>query len=232
MNKLPEHWTLFEDAELLAQKTVAIILELAHQAIEQRGEFHLVTAGGTTPNRCYQLLAETDHQAAAWSKWFIYIGDERVLPADDAERNSQALHQAWLSKVSIPTENIFVMETELGMETAAQKYRQLLAKVAEFDLVLLGMGEDGHTASLFPGHPSLLSLDSVVCEINSPKPPAERVSLSKPRLEQTRAMIKLITGQSKYPAIQAWLQGETLPIQQVEANNTQVFIDHQAWLGR
>lgn len=229
MTELPKKWTLFENSEDLAVATVNRIIALADKAIKERGAFHLVTAGGTTPQRCYELLAQGNDQA--WSHWFIYIGDERVLPADNAERNSQSLNQAWLSKVPIPKQQIFFMPTELGMQQAAQAYKSVVDNVPLFDLVLLGMGEDGHTASLFPGHDSLEQSDSLICEARSPKPPTQRVSLSKARLQQTRNLIKLISGRGKYPAVQAWLRGDKLPISEVEAADTEVFIDHQAWLG-
>jgi 6-phosphogluconolactonase len=229
VTNLPNHWTLFDDAEQLAQATVESIIQAAQKSIAARDSFHLVTAGGTTPNRCYELLAQRNDQA--WSKWFIYLGDERVLPEKDPERNSQSLYQAWLSKVNIPKEQIFFIPTEQGMEQAAEAYKSIVDHVDLFDLVLLGMGEDGHTASLFPGHSSLFSQQSVVCESDSPKPPLQRVSLSRVRLQKTRKLIKLISGKNKHLAVQAWLSGISLPIKQVKAPDTQVFIDHQAWLG-
>lgn len=226
---LPNNWQVFENPEVLAEATVARILQLAEQAIRDRGEFHLVTAGGTTPNRCYQMLAELKDSAEIdWQNWFIYLGDERVLPADDKERNSLSLNQIWLEQVAIPAENIFFMPTELGLQPAVAAYEKIVKEVAKFDLVLLGMGEDGHTASLFPGHDTINSKDLVLAETNSPKPPAERVSLGKVCLENTREMIKLITGTSKQEAIADWLAGKQLPINQVAAANCKVFISAEA----
>lgn len=227
MNDLPEGWRVFDEAESLAQQAVKLILDLAEEAITQRGEFHLVTAGGTTPKRCYELLRE-HHQA--WSKWFIYMGDERVLPLDDPERNSRALNQAWLSFVPIPPQNIKAIPTELGTEQAVQSYNKTLESVEQFDLVLLGMGEDGHTASLFPGQDNLEATADVIGIHQSPKPPSERVSLSYQRLANTRWMLKLITGSSKHRALKAWLKHQTLPINQLTANQqTWVYIDKAAY---
>lgn len=229
MIKCPQNWQVFENPEQLAQQAVAQIVECAEQAIAERGAFHLVTAGGTTPNRCYELLAQRDDQA--WSNWFIYMGDERVLAADDPERNSQALLQAWLHLNQIPADQIFFMPTELGLNAAVEAYQSQLATAPIFDLVLLGMGEDGHTASLFPGHDNQTKTDSVIAITNSPKPPAERVSLSYPRLNQSRMMLKLISGAGKHAAVQAWLQDQDLPIARLSGEQNRVYLDQSAWSG-
>lgn len=226
---LPQGWQVFDNAEILAQEAVSLILQQAKQAIEQRGEFHLVTAGGTTPNRCYEILAEQTDQA--WHKWFIYMGDERVLPLDDPERNSTSLKQAWLSKVNIPQDQIFLMPTEIGLEQARLAYQQVVDKVENFDCVLLGMGEDGHTASLFPGHNNQDASDSVISVTDSPKPPAERVSLSYKKLNKSKILIKIISGKGKYFAVQQWLKGSELPISLVTGEVTYSYLDKLAFYG-
>lgn len=230
MNELPQGWCVFDEAESLAHQAVELILNTAEQAIAERGAFHLVTAGGTTPNRCYELLREQKHQA--WSKWFIYMGDERVLALDDPQRNSVSLYQAWLSSVPIPAENIQLIPTELGLERAVVLYNQTLAAVGTFDLVMLGMGEDGHTASLFPAQQNQLDSADVIGIRSAPKPPSERVSLSYQRLANTRVMLKLISGVSKHEALQAWLNKQSLPINQLMAQQqTYVYIDQAAYSG-
>lgn len=229
LHRLPPDWSLFMHAERLAEKAVEQIVVCAKEAIAQRGQFHLVTAGGTTPNRCYELLRDTEQD---WSRWFIYMGDERVLPLTDKDRNSVALHQAWLSFGKIPAEQIFYMPTELGLQPAVAAYSEVVQKIALFDLVLLGMGEDGHSASLFPGHDSVNLMQDVIAETQSPKPPAQRVSLSYTRLNRSRNMLKLISGKSKYEVLQAWLNGAILPINQLYAEqHTWVYLDESAWFG-
>jgi len=141
-HSLPTDWSVFMHSEALAVAAVEQIITCAQDAISQRGEFHLVTAGGTTPTRCYELLRDTEQD---WARWFIYMGDERVLPLLDKERNSVALHQAWLSFGKIPSEQIFYMPTELGLQPALAAYSNVVQKIELFDLVLLGMGEDGHS---------------------------------------------------------------------------------------
>lgn len=228
-NTLPTDWSLFIQTERLAVAAVEQIVACAHEAIKQFGEFHVVTAGGTTPTRCYELLRNTEQD---WSRWFIYMGDERVLPLTDKDRNSVALHQAWLSFGKIPAEQIFYMPTELGLQPAVAAYSKVVQKIALFDLVLLGMGEDGHSASLFPGHDSMNLTQDVIAETQSPKPPAQRVSLSYARLNHSRNMLKLISGKGKYEALQAWLNGAILPINQLHAQqHTWVYLDESAWSG-
>lgn len=226
----PDNWLVFEDTQSVAIEVAKQMIDVANGAISEKGRFDLVTAGGTTPNMIYRMLTEfekTQTQITDWSKWYIYVGDERVLPAGDAERNSQMLEQHWLAESQIPVENRIYMPTELGLEVAADFYRTAIASVS-FDLVLLGMGEDGHTASLFPDHSSV-SLGGVVCEKQSPKPPAERLSLSYERLNSAQWVFKIITGRSKTPALQAWLEGVDLPITRVQGVKvTSVFMDQSA----
>lgn len=228
--KFPPNWQVFATADAIAQSVCEQIITIANHAISEKGRFDIVTAGGTTPNAIYALLAKLEQQqpkATQWKKWFIYLGDERVLPAGDNDRNSQVLEIHWLENSQIPESNRFYMPTELGLQASAEHYRKVIA-ATEFDLVLLGMGEDGHTASLFPGHSSV-SLGGVVCETQSPKPPLERLSLSYETLSSANTVIKIITGRSKTEALKAWLAGEELPITMVRSvGQTHVYVDQEA----
>lgn len=235
MNKLPNNWRCFSTANELAEYTLQSILKIAQEAIQQKEAFHFVTAGGTTPLQVYKLLAayekEETHSPQSitdWSKWHIYVGDERCLPEDDPERNSLALQRNWLHFSQIPVENRHFMPAELGAKQAATLYESVVKNI-RFDVVLLGMGEDGHTASLFPGHSHQHEADQLVqTEFNSPKPPSERVTLSACCLGNSRHLFKLITGQNKQAAVQQWLTGEALPISQVCGEDTQVFISAES----
>lgn len=225
IHSLPKDWVVFDSAEEVAETLVNKLLRLAQEAIDEKGVFTLVTAGGTTPQKCYEQLAQQD---ADWLKWHIYMGDERCLPADDKDRNSVALTQAWLYFGKIPAENIHLIPAELGATLAAHSYQQLVDDIDLFDVVLLGMGEDGHTASLFPGH-HYPSNQSVVTETRSPKPPSHRVSLSYERLGKAKVVFKIITGQNKREAVKTWLnQSVDLPIRHVEGQQTWVYIDSNA----
>lgn len=227
VNRLPENWSLFDSAEEVAQFASRKIMELADQTISERGAFHLVTAGGTTPLSIYRILAELDRSQATtmnWEKWHIYLGDERCLPANDPERNSVSLHECWLGKSRIPKSQIHMIPAELGAKEAALIYEKVVTGIL-FDCVLLGMGEDGHTASLFPGHCHEYEQEHLVqTEFHSPKLPAERVTLSSKCLSQSRHLFKLVTGDSKQDAVAKWLSGAALPIAEIQATHTEVFI--------
>ena len=208
-------WQHLENTDILAQKAAEIILQQAEDAIEKRGAFKLVLAGGSTPENAYRLLvnATTD-----WSKWHIYYGDERCLPATDKDRNSQMAADAWLQHVAISEDQIHPMQTELGAVQATLNYQSLIKKTLPFDLVLLGMGEDGHTASLFPQQSH--NLDELVHEVyNAPKPPAERVSLSAKALSDSEKVVFLISANNKQEALEAWKQGDDLPIATITPKN-------------
>ena len=206
-------WLCPGDAKAVAAHAAAFILQAATDAIDEHGAFRLVLAGGTTPQQVYQLLAQA---SADWSHWHIYYGDERCLPADDAERNSHMAHIAWLSHVGIPLQNIYPMPAELGAEAAAAQYSEIINAARPFDLVLLGMGEDGHTASLFPGQQHLQN-EPVHAVHNAPKPPPDRVSLSRDSLSDSREVLILITGAGKRTALAQWQAGEQLPIATISA---------------
>jgi 6-phosphogluconolactonase len=219
------HWHTLKTAEQVAIAACQCILDAANTTIAERGKFKIVLAGGTTPEKVYLLLAQSQ---ADWSKWHIYYGDERCLPKDHADRNSVMAEQAFLSKVAIPKAQIFTIPAELGAEQAAAQYQQMVKDALPFDLVLLGMGEDGHTASLFPGH--LHDAEELVHAVyDSPKPPPERVSLSAKALGNARQVIFLITGSNKREAVKLWRSGHDLPIASILSDSINVYIDRDAY---
>lgn len=203
-----ERWQVLADADSVARVTVDHILDLARKAIANRGRFRLSLAGGRTPEVIYQLLAEAD---ADWSCWEVFHGDERCLPVDHPDRNSDMVRRHWLSKVGIPEEQIFDIPAEQGAEQAAAEYAQRIADHLPLDFSLLGLGEDGHTASLFPGH--LHNKDELVHAVhNAPKPPEDRVSLSMRTLCQSREVLIIATGEGKAEVVKRWRDGEALPV--------------------
>jgi len=218
-------WHHFHDAAAVADETVRRVLIAADKAIAARGVFRVVLAGGSTPAQAYRQLADCKSD---WSRWHIYLGDERCLPPDDDERNSRMVERAWLADSAVPRENIHWIAAERGAQQGADDYQAVIAPVLPFDLVLLGMGEDGHTASLFPGHrhdPARL----VVPVSDAPKPPPDRISLNVSALKQTREMLLLITGPGKSAAVHRWRQGEALPVASLECEaGIDVLIDQDA----
>ena len=182
------------------------ILDAAARAIAARGRFLIVLCGGGTPRGVYRLLRAAD---ADWARWHVYYGDERCVPPDSPERSSRVADQLWLDHVAIPRAQIHAIPAERGPEAGAAAYAAELAEVGDFDLVLLGLGEDGHTASLFPGHP--LDGAAVLPVTDAPKPPPARVSLSADRLGRARAVVFLVDGVGKLDAVARWQRGEALP---------------------
>ena len=203
-------WLEVANADQLHQTACGRVIDAARTAIEQRGQFVIVLAGGTTPRGAYRLLRE---QKADWGRWHVYFGDERCLPADDPERNSKMARDEWLDHVPIPTNQVHVIPAELGAPAAAARYAEVLRGVAEFDLVLLGIGDDGHTASLFPEHDWGAEADApdVLAIVDAPKPPPQRVSLSAVRLSRARQVLFLVAGAGKREPLSRWRAGEQLP---------------------
>jgi 6-phosphogluconolactonase len=222
---IPANWTLLEDSEAVALEARDRILTAASAAIHDRGRFRMVVAGGRTPEQTYNLLAEAQSE---WGQWELYFGDERCLSADHPERNSALLERTLIHRVPISPHRIHPIAAELGAEQAAASYQEVIADALPFDLVLLGMGQDGHTASLFPGHPT--PYGQLVCAVhNAPKPPPERVSLTPTALADSRNILFLITGATKCNAVTDWLEGVPLPASQIagEAKH-EVLIDRAA----
>jgi len=218
-------WHHLPDAAAIAAETVRRVLLAADAAIARHGVFRVVLAGGSTPERAYRQLADSD---ADWARWELYLGDERCLPADDAERNSRMIEQAWLTRSPIGPRQVHWIPAERGATQGARDYEAVIETVLPFDMVLLGMGEDGHTASLFPGHrhdPARL----VVPVEDAPKPPPERISLNFGALGQTREMLLLVSGASKRDAVHRWRNGEPLPVADLACDaGIDVLIDHAA----
>ena len=222
-------WQVFPDTAALAGQAAALILDAARAAIAARGVFHVVLAGGNTSKDAYERLREC---GANWVKWQIYFGDERCLPRGDPGRNDTMVRRAWLDHVRIPPVNVHSIPAELGAEEGAQRYAGILRRVPEFDLVLLGLGEDGHTASLFPGQQYGLEKDDmvVVAVRMAPKPPPERVSLSAMRLSRARRALFLVGGESKREAMKLWRAEADIPARHITpTQGVDVYVDRAAW---
>lgn len=207
-------WIGAADATALRRSAYQRIVGAAARAVERRGRFLIVLAGGNTPRGIYRMLraASTD-----WSCWQVYFGDERCLPPDNAGRNSRMAAGIWLEHVPIAQDQMHVIPAELCAEAAAQSYADTLRGVGDFDLVLLGLGEDGHTASLFPGHDWGVAPDApnVLAVFNAPKPPPQRVSLSAARLSRAREVLFLVEGVSKRDAVARWRMGASIPARSI-----------------
>jgi 6-phosphogluconolactonase len=203
-------WHPYRTTDELSQAAAQRILHSARQAIARNQRFSIVLAGGNSPRQVYGLLRISD---ADWRYWHVYFGDERCLSAQDAERNSRMAAEAWLDHVAIPRDQIHPIPAELGPKQATAAYIKTLETVGEFDMVLLGLGEDGHTASLFPGQMWGIEQNAppVMAVFGSPKPPPQRVSLSAARLGQAKEVIFLVSGMGKKQAVSEWGSGKAIP---------------------
>jgi 6-phosphogluconolactonase len=213
---------LYPDRDRLWADVVERIQHLANECIRLRDTFRIVLAGGNTPRDIYRDLKNIDTD---WRAWTIFFGDERCLPTGDAGRNDTMAMEAWLARVSVPRDQIHSIPAELGAEAGARAYGRLLANIDRFDLVLLGMGEDGHTASLFPGRAHDAG-DCVVAVHDAPKAPPDRISLGSACLARGEQVWFLVSGEAKREALQRWLAGANLPVNLVRpAHGVDIFSD-------
>src|SRR4051812_27197455 len=192
-------WHMHRAGEALERAAAQFILDSAMRAIIARGVFHVVLAGGNTPRAVYARLREC---IADWPAWRVYFGDERCLPPHDPERNSRMALDVLFSRVPVERAHFHPIPAERGARVAALEYAAVIEPVQTFDLVMLGLGEDGHTASLFPGANAGLAADApdVLPVENAPKPPRERVSMSAARLSRAHNVMFLVSGVSKRDA--------------------------------
>jgi 6-phosphogluconolactonase len=199
------------DADAVAAAAAEHLAEAARRASAERGRFRVALSGGNTPRLLYQRLATPELGAAIdWRRWEIFFSDERSVGLDDPHSNYRMAHEAWFSRVALPAANVHRIKGELHSAEAAALYEAELG-AQPLDLVLLGMGEDGHTASLFPGTPALAEHERRVIPAKSPVPPHDRVSLTLRALNEARAVLFLVTGASKAERLVQVLAERTKP---------------------
>jgi 6-phosphogluconolactonase len=189
---------VFSDADALA----AAVADLVAEEIRAARRLRLALAGGTTPLRAYERLARMD---LPWGRVSVFFGDERCVPPDHPDSNYKAAREALLARVTPLA--VYRMPGELGPDVAAELYEPLVL-AHPLDLVLLGIGPDGHTASLFPGHPALHAGGHVVGVRDAPKPPAERISLTLHALREARRVVIIVAGADKREAFTRAQRGE------------------------
>jgi 6-phosphogluconolactonase len=207
----------FADPEAAAVHAATELARLLQEAVERRGVAHLSLAGGSTPRYTYALLAGLLED---WSAVELWYGDERCVGPEDPESNHLLVASSLLAALPDPPEGPCEhrIPGELGPEAAARAYETLLraqvtpaeeGRLPALDVALLGLGEDGHTASLFPGFPEVLDASGALClpVRDAPKPPPERVTLSLPVLRAARCCLLLVTGAGKASALAAVLAG-------------------------
>jgi 6-phosphogluconolactonase len=221
---------VFPDAEAVARHAADAIAWRIGDARKAGREVHIALAGGTTPRRAYELLADIE---GSWKHVHLWLGDERCVPDGDPESNAQMVRESLYANARAEPPSLHVLESPLIPEDAAWLYgRSISERVPDgvFDIALLGMGPDGHTASLFPGHPALQCVAAPCVAVrDAPKPPPERVTLTLPLLRAARFTLLLVTGASKRSMLARVRAGdETLPTALVGKGLDEIACDEAA----
>lgn len=234
-------FVVFGDVEEMSQAAAGLFVELAHKALGERGRFTVALSGGSTPKRLFELLASEPHwRAIPWDRTFIFWGDDRAVAPDHEWSNYKLAQDALLAHIPIPEGNILRIKGELGAAEAAEDMRRNLVNmfgdqdIPCFDLVLQGMGDDGHTASLFPGTEALNATDWVVPVFNPPaNPKVDRVTLSFSTLNNARVALFLVAGEGKQHIIRDIVNNPTAPDRypaaRLEARETIWYVDEAAF---
>lgn len=212
--------SVFPDSQSLAAAAAEHIIRIGNEALDERGRFSLSLSGGSTPVALYDLLAQPGYRdRMPWNKTHLFWGDERHVPPGDPESNYRMVKETLLDQVEIPEENIFRVPAEMEVRLAAFAYEETLrayfndAKWPRFDLVLLGMGEDGHTASLFPNSPGLNEEHRWFIANQPAGTNSWRLTLSKGAINAARNILVLVEGQNKAGMLEQVLTGPYDPYQ-------------------
>ena len=226
------------DREAVAREAADRWVHIARAAVEARGEFTIALSGGSTPRPLYVLMAsEPWVNQAPWAETHVFWGDERRVPPSDPDSNYKMAYDTLLQHVPIPQEQIYRMDGEKLSRVAARDYEYTLQRhfnlkrreQPRFDLILLGMGSDGHVASIFPGTRAVSDLSAMVLAYEVPKLRAERITLTLPVINHARNILILVAGEDKAEALYEGLHGayrpSTYPVQAVQpADGTLTFL--------
>src|SRR5256714_2666067 len=214
----PSSVTVLDDPEQAAREAEGLCVRLSIEAVSERGSFSVALSGGTTPRRVYELLASDDYRTQVpWASVHIFFGDERTVAPDHADSNYRMANEALLSHVSIPAKNVHRID---GVGDAAANASQYESELREFfgdaawprlDLVMLGMGDDGHTASLFPGTTAIEEGRAWVVANWVEKFQTWRITLTAPAINAAHRVLFLVTGATKAERLREVLKGERDP---------------------
>ena len=227
----------FTDNSELSHTAADLVTSAAQNAIATHDHFYLAISGGGTPKPLFKLLAQSPYsEKISWKKTFVFWADERCVPPEDKGSNYRLAKETFLDEVPIPAENIIRVKGELEPQAAADDYTQQLAQFGTeyrpwpiLDLAVLGMGSDGHTASLFPGSPLQHTHPAVAVTADYDGRPANRVTLTAEVFNTAAQIIFLVTGANKADTLAAIIEGppklEQLPAQRIQPNT-----GHLTWL--
>ncbi len=202
---LPEWLKVVPDIAALNRAAAEEFVRCATTAIRDHGRFAVALSGGNTPRSVYALLAGEYRSSLSWDRVFVFFGDERHVPPDHPDSNYRMAGEALFAQAPIPPQNIYRIQAELDADTAAMQYERALQEFfhlkegerPRFDLILLGMGEDGHTASLFPGTAALKETSRLVVGNHVEKLQTDRITLTLPVLNAAAEVLVMIAGSAK-----------------------------------
>lgn len=229
-----------KDPQQLSENLAAWISNYIQEVLQDQEQFTFVLSGGNTPKQLYHLLAKEPYQQMIpWEKIHFFWGDERAVPFDDERNNARMAYETLLTPMGIPEENIHVMRTDIAPEAAAEEYEKLLKQYFKdsdvtFDLVLLGMGDDGHTLSLFPGMPVVHEQKHWVKTFYLPAQQMNRITLTAPVVNQAACVIFMATGAGKAVTLKNVIEGtfnaEQFPSQLIRPQDGELhwFVDEAA----
>ncbi len=231
------------DVNLAAAET---FLRLAMEEVDRKGFFTVALSGGSTPKGLYSLLGSKSHffkESVPWDKTLFFWGDERYVPQDHPASNFRMVQETLLSKVPVIRDNVYPVDTCMpDAEMAAREYEKVLRtffeltheEVPQFDLILLGMGQDGHTASIFPGTNAIKENNMIVTAVSDESVKIPRITVTPPVIKNALNIIFLVTGRAKSDVLQKILKGdfrpETYPAQLTRQSKGSLkwFIDKEA----
>jgi len=207
---------IYPNPEALSETAARLFGDAARKAVDKWGRFTVALSGGSSPERTYELLASDPLKSSVpWQKTWVFWGDERFVPADDPENNARMAREILLDHVPIPSEQIFPIPTDGEPASAVKRYSKDLTSVfgeqPKFDLILLGLGENGHTASLFPGTDVLDEQDRLVDSIFVREQDQYRITLTVPVINNARKVAFLAFGRNKAEVVHQILDGEYRP---------------------
>lgn len=208
---------IFKSTEELNESAASYIVKTSQEAISERGVFSISLSGGQTPQKLYALLASDKFKNQInWAKTHVFWGDERCLPLEDERNNAHEAKLILLNKINIPVENVHIIPVNLSPAEAALEYDKEISdffseKPKCFDLSLLGLGENGHTASLFPHTDVLLEKSQTVKAVYLEDQQLFRITMTAPLINGSRAIIFLVTGKEKAEMVKTVVQGDYLP---------------------
>jgi len=202
------------DAGRLSHDVAVWVSECILEVLKTQDRFTLVLSGGSTPKQLYKLLAAAPYnQVIPWEKIHFFWGDERAVPYEDERNNARMCYEELLDKVPVKAENIHVMRTDIGSKESALEYENILKKYfgdseTTFDLVLLGMGDDGHTLSLFPGTPIIHETEKWADSFFLAAQDMDRITLTAPIVNEAKYVAFMAVGKGKAETLKNVLEGE------------------------